>query len=141
MVRLLSEWLPRTEIFQPSRLAAAVLDLLLPPSCILCAAQVDATGLLCGACFGELNAIGAPCCDCCGVPFELAWHAAEGGLCQRCIDTPPPFQRARAALTYDNASRRLVLPFKHGDRIEFAAVLARLMTAAGVKLLREADVL
>ena len=141
MGRLLSEWLPRTETFQPSRLAAAVLDLLLPPSCILCSARVDAPGLLCGACFGEFTAIGEPCCDCCGVPFELAWHAAEGGLCQRCIDAPPPFEHARAALTYDNVSRRLVLPFKHGDRIEFAAVLARLMAAAGVKLLREADVL
>ena len=54
---------------------------------------------------------------------------------------PPPFERARAALLYDDASRRLVLPFKHGDRIEFAAVLARLMARAGATLLREADVL
>jgi len=138
---LLSEWLPRTESFRPGRLAAAALDLLLPPTCILCSTPVDAPGLLCGACFGELNAVGAPCCFCCGVPFELAWHAAEGGLCQRCIDSPPPFERARAALRYDNASRRLVLPFKHGDRIEFAAVLARLMVQAGADLLREADVI
>jgi ComF family protein len=118
-----------------------VLDLLLPPACILCAAQIDAPGLLCGGCFGELGAIGGPCCGCCGVPFELAWHAAEGGCCQRCIDTPPPFERARAALTYDKSSRRLVLPFKHGDRIEFATVLARLMAQAGGNLLREADIL
>jgi ComF family protein len=75
------------------------------------------------------------------VPFELAWHAAEGGLCQRCVDTPPPFERARAALNYDKASRRLVLPFKHGDRTEFVAVLARLMARAGARLAREADVL
>ncbi len=75
------------------------------------------------------------------MPFELAWHAAEGGLCQNCIDTPPAFERARAALVYDNASRRLVLPFKHGDRIEFAAVLARFMARAGADLLREADVI
>jgi len=148
---LLSEWLPRTENlligrfrpirFRPARLAAAVLDLLLPPTCILCSAEVDAPGLLCGDCFGELNVIGEPCCLCCGAPFELAWHAAEGGLCQRCLDTPPPFERARAALTYDKASRRLVLPFKHGDRIEFAAVLARLMARAATGLPREADVL
>ena len=141
MVPLLSEWLPRTECFRPARLGAAALDLLLPPTCILCSAQVDAPGLLCGACFGELNAIGAPFCECCGVPFELAWHAAEGGLCQHCVDTPPPFERARAALNYDKASRRLVLPFKHGDRIEFAAILARLMVRAGAILLREADFL
>src|ERR1035438_8191593 len=111
MVRLLSEWLPRTENFRfgnfrPARLAAAALDLLLPPTCILCSSPVDAPGLLCGGCFGELHTIGEPCCLCCGAPFELAWHAAEGGLCQRCLDTPPPFERARAALNYDKASDR-----------------------------------
>ncbi len=147
MVPLLSEWpvlselRARTESLRPGRLVVAALDLLLPPTCILCSAQVDAPGLLCGACFGELSVIGAPYCTCCGVPFELAWHAAEGGLCQGCIDTPPAFEHARAALTYDNASRRLVLPFKHGDRIEFAAVLARFMVQAGAELLRRADII
>jgi ComF family protein len=108
---------------------------------VLCSAAVEAPGLLCGPCFGELTAAGEPCCLCCGVPFDLAWHAAEGGLCQRCIDSPPPFEHARAALLYDNASRRLVLPFKHGDRIEFAAILARLMLRSGAGLLHQADVL
>ncbi len=122
-------------------IAAAALDLLLPPLCILCSAPVDAPGLLCGSCYGGLTVVGEPCCACCGMPFDLAWHAAEGGLCQRCIDTPPAFERARAALVYDAASRRLVLPFKHGDRIEFATVLARLMSQSGAKLLREADVI
>ena len=75
------------------------------------------------------------------MPFELPWRDAEGGYCQSCLDTPPPFERARAALSYDKASRRLVLPFKHGDRIEFATVLARHMARAGAGLLRDADVL
>src|SRR5690242_821419 len=146
MVPLLSECPPRTDrpvakYLRLGRIAGSALDLLLPPACILCSAPVDAPGLLCGGCFGELTAVGEPCCDCCGVPFELAWHAIEGGLCQRCIDTPPPFERARAALRYDRASRRLILPFKHGDRIEFAEILAQLMARAGGKLTREADVI
>src|SRR4249919_1447741 len=101
MVRLLSAWLPRTESFHPARFVTAALDLLLPPLCLICSNPVDAPGLLCGACFRDLNATSEPCCACCGTPFELAWHAVEGGLCQRCIDTPPPFERARAALNYD----------------------------------------
>ena len=139
-----SESLPRTDVFHSSRLrsiAAAALDLLLPPTCVLCTTPVDKPGLLCGTCYDQFSAAGEPCCLCCGVPFDLAWHAAEGGLCQRCIDTPPSFERARGALLYDNASRRLLLPFKHGDRIEFATILARLMVRAGAGLLREADVL
>jgi ComF family protein len=141
MARLNLEWLPRIESFRPVRLATGLLDLLLPPACVTCAARVDSPGLQCGACFAELSAIGEPCCVCCGKPFELAWHAAEGGLCQRCLDTPPPFRHARAALNYDAASRRLVLPFKHGDRTELATILARLMALAGAKLLRDAEVL
>ena len=125
----------------PARVAVAALDLLLPPTCIICSGPVDAPGLLCGGCFSELEMIGEPCCLCCGAPFELAWHAIEGGLCQRCLDTPPPFERARAALRYDDASRRLVLPFKHGDRTENAVVLARLMAGAGRTLLCESDVI
>jgi ComF family protein len=141
MARLLSEWLPRTESFRPGRLMTAALDLLLPPACLTCSSPVDAPGLLCGACFGKLSTVGDPCCGCCGAAFELAWHAIEGDLCQRCIDVPPPFRRARAALVYDTASRRLVLPFKHGDRTEFVAVLARMMAQAGADLLRDVDIL
>ncbi len=131
----------RTDLFRPRHWARAVLDVLLPPTCVTCGSLADAPGLQCGACFGALTALGAPCCVCCGAPFELAWQMAEGGYCQACLDWPPPFERARAALSYDKASRRLVLPFKHGDRTEYAALLARKMSLAGKTLLREADVL
>ena len=102
---------------------------------------MDAPGLLCGDCFGAQALIGEPCCVCCGAPFELAWQHEEGGYCPRCADSPPPFARARAALTYGDAARRLVLPFKHAGRVEMAAVLARLMAGSGRALTRDADVL
>ena len=44
-------------------------------------------------------------------------------------------------MRYDAQARRLILPFKHADRTEFAAVLAPHMARAGAALLREADVL
>jgi ComF family protein len=125
----------------PVRIVRAAFDLLLPPSCLLCGSPVDADGLLCGECFGKLSMIGEPCCGCCGAPFELTVQAVEGNLCQRCVDVAPPFERARAALNYDAVSRRLVLPFKHGDRTEMAGLLARLMAHAGERLLRDADLL
>ena len=132
---------PLIEAFGARRLATAALDLLLPPGCLLCPVPVDAPGLLCGGCFGQLTLIGAPCCACCGRPFELAWRAAESGLCARCAEMPPPFEHARAALIYDRVSRRLLLPFKHADRIELSLLLIRLMAQAGAALLRGADVL
>jgi ComF family protein len=51
------------------------------------------------------------------------------------------FGRARAALRYDARGRRLILPFKHADRTELAAVLAPHMARAGAALLAAADLL
>lgn len=124
----------------PRRWAAAALDVLLPPACPLCGTFVDSPGLLCGGCYGRLTLVTEPLCACCGVPFGLAADLAEGDLCPRCAGMPPPFERARAALVYDAVSRRLVLPFKHGDRQEYALVLARLMAQGGRALLPGADV-
>ena len=59
--------------------------------------------------------------------------------CVSCLERPPPWRQGRAALRYDDQSRRIILPFKHGDRVETAAGLARLMARAGSALLSEAD--
>ncbi len=51
------------------------------------------------------------------------------------------FRQARAALCYDEQARRLILPLKHGDRVELAAILAPMMARAGATLLDRADLL
>jgi predicted amidophosphoribosyltransferase len=51
------------------------------------------------------------------------------------------FGRARAALRYDAQGRQLILPLKHADRPELAAMLAPHMVRAGAALLRAADLL
>jgi ComF family protein len=51
------------------------------------------------------------------------------------------FREARAALRYDDQARRLILPLKHGDRVELASVLAPMMVRAGAALLQRADAL
>jgi predicted amidophosphoribosyltransferase len=45
------------------------------------------------------------------------------------------FRQARAALRYDEQGRRLILPLKHGDRVELAGILAPMMVRAGSGLL------
>ncbi|WP_284945187.1 ComF family protein [Acidisoma cladoniae] len=117
------------------------LDLLLPPQCPVCGALVDAAGRLCALCFGRMSFITAPLCQGCGVPFATMAEAGPGGLCLSCVLRPPRFARARAALRYDDAARRLILPLKHGDRTELARILASMMARAGGTLLAEADVL
>ena len=44
-------------------------------------------------------------------------------------------------MAYDDASRELVLGFKHGDRTQAAPVFGRWMARAGAELLAEADLI
>ncbi|MDP6572672.1 MAG: ComF family protein [Rhodospirillales bacterium] len=121
------------------RLATVVLDALLPPQCLGCGALAGAAGTLCPACWNSVAFLGAPRCDACGLPFEFA--VGEDAVCAPCAAAPPDYRRARAAIAYDDASRRLVLAFKHGDRTDAAPAFARWMERAGGQLLSEADVL
>ena len=115
------------------------LDFLLPPHCLTCEQPVDAPGQFCPSCFERTNFITAPCCTRCGVPFETKERGGSAGACPNCIADPPPWGEARAALRYDEQAKRLILPFKYGDRVETAPVLAAMMARAGAVLLREAD--
>lgn len=121
---------------QTGRLA---LDFLLPPHCLTCDQPVEHPGQFCPACFEKTNFITAPCCTRCGVPFESRERGGAAGACPTCVADPPPWGEARAALRYDEQARRLILPFKYGDRIETARALAPMMARAGASLLREAD--
>ena len=49
--------------------------------------------------------------------------------------------RARSAAVYDDASKDLILAFKHADRTEAAGLFAHWMARAAADLLAEADVL
>ena len=98
-------------------------------------------GQFCAACFRATVFITAPYCARCGVPFAAAAQGGLAHLCPSCEASPPRFGRARAALRYDLQGRRLVLPFKHADRPDIAAVLAPHMARAGAELLRRAELL
>ena len=78
------------------------LDVLLPPHCLTCDAQVERQGSFCATCFGGLNLISAPFCARCGVPFAHEGEAernADGALvCAPCLARAPGFSAARAAL-------------------------------------------
>lgn len=50
-------------------------------------------------------------------------------MCAPCLANPPRHDGIAAATLYNEASRQLILAFKHGRRIAMAPFLARLMTA------------
>jgi ComF family protein len=119
--------------------ASWLLDAVLPPRCLKCGEIIADAGALCGKCWQGLRFLGAPCCACCGLPFEF--DMGENSLCAACIADRPLYNRARAALVYDDASRDLILRFKHADRIDGAATFAAWMARAGAALVDSADII
>ncbi|MBB4211469.1 ComF family protein [Rhodothalassium salexigens DSM 2132] len=133
----MSRWTKPTKIVAGTW-SARLLDMVLPHRCAACGAETVAPGL-CGVCFQALSPIAGSVCARCGWPFELAQPA--DAWCAACHARPPTFDRARAALVYDDASRGLLLAFKHGDRTDLGPVLAAHLARAGGDLLDDAGLI
>ena len=117
----------------------SVLDLFYPPLCIVCREPVSDPGSLCPDCWRTLHFLDGPACAACGLPFEFD----PGGetLCAACLAHPPAFDRARAILRYDDASRKPVLALKHADRLDLVPAFARWLERMGRELLLQSDLI
>jgi len=104
-----------------------LVDLVYPPRCPLCGKAVLEQGGLCVDCFGELETPRDPACASCQYPLKGA-AAAKSEICRACRRNPPCHSGIHAATVYNDASRRLLLSFKHGGRIALADLMARLMS-------------
>jgi ComF family protein len=125
------------------RAARAVLDLVYPPLCIGCRAQVAEPGALCATCWQAVRFLDGPMCDCCGLPFEFDFDISggAGARCAACLASPPAFDKARAVMRYDEHSRGPILALKHGDRLDLAPAFARWLDRGGRVLLDETDLI
>lgn len=105
-----------------------VLDFILPPLCLVCDEPIASSDALCPDCWKKITFIAPPCCALCGMPFDLP--VEDGTLCGACLAAPPVFDQARSAIVYDEASKGLILRFKHADRLHVVKGLALWMQRA-----------
>lgn len=117
----------------------AVRDMLWPPHCIGCGEPVETRPGLCPACWKKLTFLGYPQCTRCGLPFP--YDVSPTAVCVSCAPHPPQFARARAALLYIDASRSLILGFKHGDRLDATELLGGWIAFAARDLVATAEVI
>jgi len=120
-------------------LAGLAINALLPPRCLACGCVVERPGALCSDCWEGVDFIAPPLCAACGYPFAFEMEAEA--LCPDCIREQPAYDRARAVMTYNDASKRLLLGFKHGDRTDGAPAYATWLARAGAPLIAEADLI
>jgi ComF family protein len=116
----------------------AVLDIALPTLCVACREPVDGEGV-CAACWAKLSFIEPPYCPRLGIPF--VYDPGPDMLSMEAIASPPAYQRARAAVRYDEVARTLVHALKYQDRTDLAPAMGRWMARAGRELLDGADML
>ena len=119
-------------------LGRAATDDLFPPVDFDAAEPAGASGLTADG-FNRATFLEAPVCDGCGAGFEFDGGAFAADRCAACLARPYGFSRARAACVYDDASRDLILKFKHGDRHEHAPLFARWISRAAADLIVDAD--
>jgi ComF family protein len=121
-----------------AHLPRLALDIALPTLCVSCREPVDGEGV-CAACWAKLSFIAPPFCPRLGIPF--VYDPGPELLSMEAIASPPAYQRARAAVRYDDVARTLVHSLKYQDRTDLAPAMGRWMARAGKELLDEADVL
>jgi ComF family protein len=132
--------MPRLEHVAPVALGSAhgwrpwvtaVLDLVFPPLCPVCAGILGAgrRDPLCGACWEGFERISPPWCRCCGAPLGIE------GLCGACRSRRPRFAYARAAVVYGDLVREAIHAFKFGGRRGLATPLGDLLAGLGLSAL------
>ena len=114
-------------------------DFFWPPRSLISGARGMGSGPLSPADFAQLRFISDPLCDRCGAPLD--YRTGDETWCVICLARPPRWDRARAALIYDETARRPVLDLKRAGRRDGLETLCGWMRQAGGVLIDEADVL
>ena len=118
-------------------LLVQAMDTVLPPRCVISGKLVDRQGMIAPQIWADMDFITDPQCEKCGIPF--GFEAEAGTQCALCLDRPPPFTSARAALKYNDASRDLILGFKHADQTHAVVAFMPWLEKSGAGMLKDAD--
>lgn len=96
------------------RAGLAVLDLLFPPCCHICAQQMIVPGktCICRDCLSRLTFTKSPLCRRCGCQFEFS-AGIKDHYCAACLKKMPAFDTARSLLRYDAAVPDLLHRLKY----------------------------
>lgn len=117
------------------------LDMVLPAQCPVTRLPVEEPGMIDASLWKELDFITAPYCTSCSVPFEIAEHDDKDHICASCLENPPPYNKARAPLVYNEAAKDLILAFKHADKTQLVRSFLPWMLQSGEDVLALSDVI
>lgn len=105
---------------------------------MICEVYTETPRGLCPTCWSDTVFISGAACGKCGMPLP---GQGEDLLCDTCMTFPPVWHQGRAAITYQGSARRMILAFKHGDRLDLAPTMARWIQRSATDLLVRADII
>lgn len=120
---------------------SALISHVLPARCPLSGEVVETQGMLSPKSWQSLNFVSDPFCDCCGLPLEVSVKDAGALLCGSCTAEPKPYNKARSSVVYDDASRELILAFKHGDQTHLTLTFIPWLKVTGADFLKDCDLI
>jgi ComF family protein len=109
-----------------------VVDLLYPPSCVSCAAELDehvastTDVALCDACFESMELFSEPMCRWCGAPLPALASSKRDG-CYRCMGRKLWFDETVALGLYSGKLRDIILRMKRAEGDGLSLAMARLL--------------
>lgn len=119
--------------------AAALADLVVPPTCLYCRKPLAVHDALCAHCWRSIKFIRPPICDRLGIPlpFDIGGRAISA----QAEADPPEYDRARAVAHFDGVLRDLIHQLKYGDSHIARRLFGRWLAQAGEEILRDADLI
>ncbi len=117
----------------------ALVDTITPPKCLTCHIDVATGATLCVACWQKLRTLDEPVCDVLGTPFE--YDQGEGMVSAAAIAEPPPWDKARSAVEFNDTAKQLIHLLKYKDTQEAGITMAHMMTSAGRHLIGQSDII
>ncbi len=115
-----------------------VLQVFLPHRCPVTGDIVANGPGLSSSAWRGLTFLAGPQCASCGLPFDQV--VPPDTRCAACERSPPRYDQARAAISYDDASRSLLIRYKHGDRSDLSPLLGRFVVSAYRSLSEAPDI-
>ena len=103
-------------------MAAAVVDLVVPPLCLACHRPLSSHDAMCSRCWSGIDFICAPLCARLGIP--LPFDVGGTMISAAAAPDPPDYDRARAVAGFDGVMRELVHDLKFRDRHDVPLVCA-----------------
>lgn len=119
-----------------------ILNIFIPPRCVNCGENVIANHQLCAACWREITFITEPFCKTCGQPLDWEVPVSNSdNQCMSCYGHPPVYTQARSSVVYNEAAKKLLLRFKHGDATHLAFIFAQWLKQSAESFSTQADYL